>query len=73
MACQEELATNVFLRCEEAGLARWCGMPGAAPVAVLAELRRRKDHATLPSSLISYAIDLVTLFQPLARYFGLAD
>lgn len=40
----EELATNPFLRAKDAGLQQAVGMPGGDPVAVLAEVRKRKDH-----------------------------
>lgn len=39
----DELATNPFLRAADPGLQAAIGMPGADPVAVFAELRRRKD------------------------------
>lgn len=39
----EELATNPFLRAADPGLQAAIGMDGADPVAVFAELRRRKD------------------------------
>ena len=68
---QEELATNVFMRCGDPAVAEWCGLRGAQPAAVLAELRYRKDHFTLTSSLISRSIGLISFFRPLARYFWL--
>jgi hydroxyacylglutathione hydrolase len=40
----EERDTNPFLRADQAGLARNLGLAGADPVAVFAEVRRRKDH-----------------------------
>lgn len=40
----EELATNPFLRARDAGVQRTLGLEGADPVAVFAEIRRRKDH-----------------------------
>jgi hydroxyacylglutathione hydrolase len=40
----EELATNPFLRAREPGVQRSVGLAGADPVAVFAEVRRRKDH-----------------------------
>ncbi|WP_204115452.1 hydroxyacylglutathione hydrolase [Shimia biformata] len=39
----EELATNPFLRGHTAGVQKAVGMEGADPVAVFAEVRRRKD------------------------------
>ena len=39
----EERATNPFLRADEASLAAAIGLPGADPVAVFAEVRKRKD------------------------------
>ncbi len=40
----EELATNPFLRADDAGVAAAVGMSGADPVAVFAEVRGRKDR-----------------------------
>ncbi|HVH83319.1 MAG TPA: hydroxyacylglutathione hydrolase [Steroidobacteraceae bacterium] len=40
----EERDTNPFLRADQPILARNIGLAGADPVAVLAEVRRRKDH-----------------------------
>ncbi len=40
----EELATNPFLRAEDAGVRAAAGMEGSDPVSVFAELRQRKDH-----------------------------
>ncbi|HLI12250.1 MAG TPA: hydroxyacylglutathione hydrolase [Alphaproteobacteria bacterium] len=40
----EERATNPFLRADERSLAENLGLAGADPVAVFAEVRRRKDH-----------------------------
>ena len=40
----EELATNPFLRPENAGVQRAVNLGGANPVAVFAEVRRRKDQ-----------------------------
>lgn len=39
----EERATNPFLRADDAALAANVGLPGGDPVAVFAEVRRRKD------------------------------
>lgn len=39
----EELATNPFLRADEESVAAGVGLEGADPVAVFAEVRRRKD------------------------------
>lgn len=39
-----ELETNPFLRPDDAGVQRAVGMEGAAPAAVFAEVRRRKDN-----------------------------
>lgn len=39
----EELATNPFLRADQPGLAANVGLAGSDPVAVFAEVRRRKD------------------------------
>lgn len=41
----DELATNPFLRADDPGLAAALGMESAAPAAVFAHLRRRKDAA----------------------------
>ncbi|WP_075216312.1 hydroxyacylglutathione hydrolase [Mongoliimonas terrestris] len=41
----DELATNPFLRADDPALATAVGMAGAAPAAVFAHLRRRKDAA----------------------------
>jgi hydroxyacylglutathione hydrolase len=40
----EERRTNPFLRADRPELAAAVGLPGADPVAVFAEIRRRKDH-----------------------------
>ena len=40
----EELATNPFLRVDQPGLAANVGLAGSEPVAVFAEVRRRKDN-----------------------------
>ncbi len=40
----EELATNPFLRADDAGLAAGLGLTGTDPVEVFAEVRRRKDN-----------------------------
>jgi hydroxyacylglutathione hydrolase len=40
----EELATNPFLRAAEESVAAGVGLAGAGPVAVFAEVRRRKDE-----------------------------
>jgi len=40
----EELATNPFLRADDAGVAAAVGMSGGDPVAVFAEVRGRKDR-----------------------------
>ncbi len=40
----EELATNPFMRADDADVAAAVGMPGADPVAVFAEVRGRKDR-----------------------------
>jgi hydroxyacylglutathione hydrolase len=40
----EEKATNPFLRADKPSVARAVGLPGADPVAVFAEVRRRKDN-----------------------------
>jgi len=39
-----ELATNPFLRAEQATVQAAVGMPGADPSAVFAEIRCRKDR-----------------------------
>ncbi|MGH6959903.1 MAG: hydroxyacylglutathione hydrolase [Dongiaceae bacterium] len=39
----EERATNPFLRADQPSVAAAVGLPGAAPVAVFAEVRKRKD------------------------------
>ncbi|HEX2257221.1 MAG TPA: hydroxyacylglutathione hydrolase C-terminal domain-containing protein, partial [Afifellaceae bacterium] len=39
-----EKATNPFLRADDPALARAVGLDGAAPVAVFAEIRKRKDR-----------------------------
>jgi hydroxyacylglutathione hydrolase len=39
----EEKATNPFLRADDPALAARVGLPGGEPVAVFAEIRRRKD------------------------------
>jgi len=39
----EEMATNPFLRADDAGVATAVGLAGADPVAVFAEVRGRKD------------------------------
>jgi hydroxyacylglutathione hydrolase len=39
----EERATNPFLRADEPSLAAALGLPASDPVAVFAEVRRRKD------------------------------
>jgi hydroxyacylglutathione hydrolase len=39
-----EKATNPFLRADEPALARSLGMDGAAPAAIFAEIRKRKDR-----------------------------
>jgi len=41
---ENEIATNPFLRADHPGLAAVLGMAGADPVAVLAEVRARKDR-----------------------------
>lgn len=41
---EEEMETNVFLRCAEPSVAAAVGLAGASPVEVLAEVRRRKDE-----------------------------
>jgi hydroxyacylglutathione hydrolase len=40
----EECATNPFLRADQPALARAVGLPTGDPVAVFAEIRRRKDN-----------------------------
>lgn len=40
----EERATNPFLRVEQPAIAEAVGLPGAGPVHVFAELRKRKDN-----------------------------
>lgn len=40
----EEKATNPFLRADQPGVAAAVGLAGGDPVAVFAEVRRRKDH-----------------------------
>ena len=40
----EEKATNPFLRADKASVARAVGLAGADPIAVFAEVRRRKDN-----------------------------
>jgi hydroxyacylglutathione hydrolase len=40
----EECATNPFLRADEPAVAAAVGLAGADPVAVFAEVRRRKDN-----------------------------
>jgi hydroxyacylglutathione hydrolase len=44
MTVAEELATNPFLRAREESVAASAGLAGADPVAVFAEVRRRKDQ-----------------------------
>ena len=39
-----ELATNPFLRAKDAGVQAAMGLAGADPVAVFAEVRKRKDN-----------------------------
>ncbi|MCA8896730.1 MAG: hypothetical protein KDA48_15845 [Amphiplicatus sp.] len=39
-----ELATNPFLRAKDAGVQAAMGLVGADPVAVFAEVRKRKDN-----------------------------
>ena len=68
---QDELTYNPFLRCEDPGIAEWCGMPGADPVLVLAELRRRKDNFGLSATVISGVLFLAAYCQPLVRRLGL--
>lgn len=72
-APQEEVATNPFLRCGEPAIASWCGLSSShgQPAQVLAELRRRKDHLTVGSSMQSYVIGAIQSIPPLARWAGL--
>ena len=67
---QDELTYNPFLRCSEPELARFCGLPTTDPVAVLAELRRRKDNFGLVPSLVTGVLSAVSLFKPALRYLG---
>jgi hydroxyacylglutathione hydrolase len=40
----QERATNPFLRADRPELAKAVGLPASDPVAVFAEIRRRKDN-----------------------------
>lgn len=68
---QDELACNPFLRCSEPSLAAYCGLPASDPVAVLAELRRRKDNFGLVPSVVSGVLSAVTYCKPALRYLGI--
>ncbi len=68
---QDELACNPFLRCSEPGLAAFCGLPVSDPVAVLAELRRRKDNFGLVPSVVSGVLTAVSYCKPALRYLGI--
>lgn len=69
--CQEELSYNPFLRCSDPALARWCGMPGAQPVQVLAELRKRKDSFGLVASVTTHVLSLLAYFPPALQRLGI--
>lgn len=68
---QDELTCNPFLRCSEPSLAAYCGLPASDPVAVLAELRRRKDNFGLVPSVISGVLSAVSYCKPALRYLGI--
>ncbi len=68
---QEELTYNPFLRCSDPALARFCGLPATDPVAVLAELRRRKDNFGLVPSMVTGVLSAVSYFKPALRYLGI--
>ena len=67
---QAELAHNVFLRCQEPGLAAGCGTsPGAA---TLAELRRRRDQwGGLGAVCMDWAVWLIQSLPLVSRRWGL--
>lgn len=68
---QDELACNPFLRCSEPSLARFCGLPATDPVAVLAELRRRKDSFGLVPAMVTGVLSAVSYCKPALRYLGI--
>lgn len=68
---QDELACNPFLRCSEPRLAAFCNLPASDPVAVLAELRRRKDNFGLVPSVVSGLLSAVSYCKPALRYLGI--
>ena len=68
---QDELAYNPFFRCSEPKLARFCGLPATDPVAVLAELRRRKDNYGLIPSMVTGVLSAVSYCKPALRYLGI--
>ena len=68
---QDELACNPFLRCSEPSLAAFCNLPASDPVAVLAELRRRKDNLGLVPSVVSGVLSAVSYCKPALRYLGI--
>ena len=68
---QDELAFNPFLRCSDPSLAAYCGLPATDPVAVLAELRRRKDNFGLVPSVVTAVISAVSYCRPALRYLGI--
>ena len=68
---QDELACNPFLRCSEPSLAAFCNLPASDPVAVLAELRRRKDNFGLVPSVVSGVLSAVSYCKPALRYLGI--
>jgi hypothetical protein len=68
---QAELTHNPFLRCSEPEVARFCGLPAADPVAVLAELRRRKDKFGLVPSLVTGVLSAASFCKPALRYLGI--
>ena len=46
-------------------------MPGAQPVQVLAELRRRKDSFGLAASVTTRVLSLLGYFPPALRHMGI--